>query len=116
MRKPARQTWFATLPLGIVSFLLTPQETRRRIPETFSVARPFQGDPAGKITRCPRGGKFAVFAGLDGAVHQSGVRGSRPLAAGVRLRRRTLQQLWRSAPQRSAAARPSPAAASSLAG
>ena len=49
-------------------------------------------------------------------MHQSGVRGSRPLAARNRLRRRTLQQLQRSAPQCSASAGPTPADASSLAG
>jgi hypothetical protein len=30
-----RAVGFATQPLGIVSFLLTPQEQRRRIPATF---------------------------------------------------------------------------------
>ena len=49
-------------------------------------------------------------------MHQSGVRGSRPLAAGSRLRRRTLQQLQRSASQCSAADQPTPADASPLAG
>ena len=64
----------------------------------------------------PEGEKRAVFAGMDCAMHQSGVRGSRPLAASIRLRRRTLQQLQRSAPQCSAAARPTPADASPFAG
>jgi hypothetical protein len=40
-----------------------------------------------------RGEKRAVFAGMDSAMHQSGVRGSRPLAARNRFRGRTLQQL-----------------------
>jgi hypothetical protein len=85
-------------------------------PRNFFRCESVSGGPTGEITGCLRGGKLAVFAGLDGAMYQSGVRGSRPLAAGIRLRRRTLQQLWRSAPQRSAAARPAPATASSLAG
>jgi hypothetical protein len=71
---------------------------------------------AEKLARHSRGGKRAVFAGMDCAVHQSGVRGSRPLVAGYRLRRRTLQQLQRSAPQCSATAGPTLADASPLAG
>jgi hypothetical protein len=63
-----------------------------------------------------RGKKRAVFAGMDCAMHQSGVRGSRPLAARRRLRRGTLQQLQRSAPQCSTANQPTPAHASALAG
>ena len=63
-----------------------------------------------------RGKKRAVFAGMDCSMHQSGMRGSRPLAARRRLRRRTLQQLQRSAPQRSTANQPTPADASPLAG
>ena len=80
------------------------------------------GDPStrtanGKLACViPEGKKRAVFAGMDCAVHQSGVRGSRPLAAGYRLRRRTLQQLQRSAPQCSATAGPTLADASPLAG
>jgi hypothetical protein len=110
----------ATLPLGIVSFLLTPQEPRRRIPATFSVRfwSTWAGaDPSTReMARHSRGGKRAVFAGLDRSMHQSGVRGARPLAAGYRFRRRTLQQLQRSAPQCSAAAGPTHADASPLAG
>ena len=63
-----------------------------------------------------RGTKRAVFAGMDCAMHQSGVRGSRPLAARRRLRRRTLQQLQFAASQCSAAFKPTPADASPLAG
>lgn len=60
------------------------------------------------------GGKRAVFAGMDRAVYQSGVFGPWPLAACRRFRRRTLLQLQRATSQCSAAARPSPAATSSL--
>jgi len=62
-----------------------------------------------------RGEQRAVFAGMDCAMHQPGVRGSRPVVAGHRLRRGTLQQLSLSASQRSAAARPTPAFASAVA-
>ena len=113
----------ATAPLGIVSFLLTPQEHRRRIPATFSDFR--SGDrrrlaqllaASGKSAQHFTGGKQrAVFAGLDRAVHQPGVRRPRPLAACLRLRRGSLQQLQLSAPQCSATAGPTPAVASTLA-
>jgi hypothetical protein len=119
----------ATLPLGIVSFPLTPQDKQRTLPATFSVeflsgdrtglpAATLNGSPrTEKIARDSRGGKQrAVFAGMDCAMHQSGVRRSRPLAAGHRLRRRAVQQLQRSAPQCSAAARPTPADAPPFAG
>jgi hypothetical protein len=49
-------------------------------------------------------------------MHQSGVRGSRPLAAGIRFSRRILQQLQLSASQCSAADQPTPADASAFAG
>jgi hypothetical protein len=78
----------ATLPLDIVSFLLTPQGHRRRIPATFSVGFRSRGSErftANGKNRASfqRGKKRAVFAGMDCAMHQSGMRGSRPLAAGV---------------------------------
>ena len=51
----------ATLPLAIVSFLLTPQERRRRIPATFSVGFRSRGPDGftvnGKNARHSRGGK-----------------------------------------------------------
>jgi hypothetical protein len=48
---------FATPPLGIVSFLLTPQERRRRIPATFSAGF-WSGGPERKKWRVnPEGEK-----------------------------------------------------------
>jgi hypothetical protein len=51
----------ATPPLGIVSFLLTPQEPRRRIPATFPCASGPHGSgritARGKMARHSRGGK-----------------------------------------------------------
>jgi len=124
----------ATPPLDIVSFLLTPQAHRTQNPRNFSVSLLVQAARAGTSrrrlsaagstlggnarskARRPQGrGERAVFAGMDGAVHQSGVSRPWPLAACQRFRRRTLQQLQRATSQCSAAARPSPAAASSLA-
>ena len=37
----------ATVLLGIVSFLLTPQEPKRKIPATFPIAPPSRGDTGG---------------------------------------------------------------------
>ena len=48
---------FATPPLGIVSFLLTPQEQQRKIPATFSVRFFGPGARAEKIARHSRGGE-----------------------------------------------------------
>jgi hypothetical protein len=127
----------ATRPLDIVSFLLTPQVHRRKIPATFPFlfcsreperkrsrvvpagsgstwSPPESGSGSAGARQNKEGEKRAVFAGMDRAMYQSGVLGSWPLAACRRLRRRTLQQLQCATPQCSAAARPSPPAASSL--
>jgi len=62
------------------------------------------------------GGRRAVFAGLDRAVHQSPMSGPRPLAACRRCASRPLQQLRRAASQRSAPAGPSLPDAAAFAG
>jgi len=68
------------------------------------------------MKRNSRGGnQRAVLAGMDRSMHQSGVRRSRPLAAGIRLRGGALQQLQLSASQRAASARPAHADAPALA-
>ena len=105
----------ATAPLGIVYFLLTPQVRQRKIPATFSAASWSRGPERKKSRINPEGEKRAVFAGMDRAVHQSGMRRARPLAACSRLRGRTLQQLQLSAAQCSASAGPTPADASPFA-
>lgn len=115
-RNEGRVVPSATVPLGIVSFHLTPQVRRRKIPATFSAASWSRGLLRKKSRVIPEGEKRAVFAGMDCAVHQSGMRGARPLAARGRRRGRTLQQLQRSAPQCSASAWPTPADASPFAG
>jgi hypothetical protein len=97
----------ATIPLGIVSLLLTPQDPKRKILATFSDEFPVRKKrgpgrkklcvvPAGADStgaRLNKGGKSAVLARLDRSMHQSGMRGARPLAARKRVRRRILQQL-----------------------
>jgi hypothetical protein len=112
---------------------LTPQDHRRKLPATFpQVSGP--GDRSGSRLRTApkasrkrspraenaaphsRGGiKRAVFAGMDCAMHQSGVRGPGPLAAGSRFRGRTVQQLQRSASQRTTTHQPATADASAIA-
>jgi hypothetical protein len=79
------RTYFATVPLGIVYFLLTPQVSERKISATFPNV-PGQGtqeqEGAGKIrsAQC-QGVMRAIFARMDCSMHQSRVRGSRPLVA-----------------------------------
>ncbi len=90
-----------------------PAQNFRKFFRSFSCS----GDCSGKArASIHEGGKRAVFAWLDCAMHQSGVRGSRPLAARRRLRWGPLQQLQRAASQCAASARPAHADASPLAG
>src|SRR5579864_2009884 len=73
-KRAGRVGGLATPPLGIVSFLLTPQERRRRIPATFSVRIWSMGPERFTVNgkngaSFHRGRKRAVFAGMDGAMH-----------------------------------------------
>ena len=66
---PRRVGHLATPPLEIVSFLLTPQVRRRRIPATFSVGIWSRGPERKNWRVIPQGEKRAVFAGMDCAMH-----------------------------------------------
>jgi hypothetical protein len=89
-------------PLYIVYFFLTPQRGGRRIAPTFWGTGVSQRVLAGRP--CEDRGKLAIYAWLDGAVHQPGVRSSRTLAARGCHPHRPLQQLRRAAAQRAASA------------
>jgi hypothetical protein len=88
---------FATDPLGLVGFRLTPQTPHLTIAPVDAVS-------ATAISGNCQGGSCAVHARLDGAVHQPGMRGARPLAACRQGARGPLQQLRRAAAQCSAPA------------
>ena len=56
---------FATIPLGIVSFHLTPQDTRRKIPASFPLGFRSRGPDRKKSRVVPEGGKACSIC-LDG--------------------------------------------------
>jgi hypothetical protein len=65
------EAWpFATLPLGIVSFHLTPQDTRRKIPASFPLGFRSRGPDRKKSRVVPEGGKACSIcrAGLCNAL------------------------------------------------
>jgi hypothetical protein len=55
---------FGTQPLGIVSFLLTPQETRRRIPATFPLRFRSRGPGRERVRVVPRARALRAVASL----------------------------------------------------
>ena len=69
-----------TQPLGIVSFLLTPQETRRRIPATFPHRFRFRGPGRKRVRVVPEGGETCSICrvGLCSAL----IRNAWPAATG----------------------------------
>jgi len=72
----------ATPPLGIVSFLLTPQVQRRKIRATFSAdswSRGRERKNRASIQMCARGESVQYLPGWTVQCHQSGVRRPRPL-------------------------------------